>query len=299
MTMIQPQKLAFLGLGVMGAPMTVNLARKGFSVTAWNRTPNSIGVETVQKVGVKVAQTLAEAVENADIILTCLGDVPDVKAVILGENGVIHHAKSNALIIDVSTIGRDAAQEIAQILRSDHLRFLDAPVSGGDIGAKQGTLTTMVGGTEADFQESLPYLQAMGKNIYYCGPSGSGQAVKLCNQVLAALNMVGLCEAIALAQEQNIDPNLMIEVCSTGAAGSWALANLGPKIVADDLNPGFMIKHILKDLRLVQETFKNSDKSFAGVELADRLFKIVQDLDNGKGAEQGTQAMIRAYQDKG
>ena len=299
MTMVQLQKLAFLGLGVMGAPMTVKLAHKGFSVIAWNRTPNSIGIETVEKVGIKVAQTLAEAIKNADIILTCLGDVPDVKAVILGENGVIHQAKPNALIIDFSTIGRDAAQEIGQTLQSNHLRFLDAPVSGGDIGAKQGTLTIMVGGTEADFQESLPYLQAMGKNIYYCGPSGSGQAVKLCNQVLAALNMVGLCEAIALAQEQNIDPNLMIEVCATGAAGSWALANLGPKIVADDLNPGFMIKHILKDLRLVQETFQNSDKSFAGVELADRLFKIVQDLDDGKGAEQGTQAMIRAYQEKG
>ncbi len=173
MTMVQAQQIAFLGLGVMGAPMTANLVRKGFSVTAWNRTPNCVGVETVEKAGAKVVDTLAEAVKNADVILTCLGDVPDLKAVILGENGVIHHAKSNALIIDFSTIGRDTAQEIAQILRSNHLRFLDAPVSGGDIGAKQGTLTIMVGGTEADFQESLPYLQAMGKNIYYCDHRGA------------------------------------------------------------------------------------------------------------------------------
>lgn len=298
MTIVSHQEIAFLGLGVMGAPMTANLARQGFSVTAWNRSSDRPGIEIAQTAGAKIAHTLEDAIANADVILTCLGDVPDVKQVILGENGVIHHAKPNALIVDFSTIGRDAAQEIAQTLQEYHLRFLDAPVSGGDIGAQKGTLTIMVGGSEADFQEIQPYLAAMGKNIYHCGPVGSGQAVKLCNQVLCALHMVGLCEAIALAHEQNIDPNLMIEVCSTGAAGSWALANLGPKIVEDDLNPGFMIKHILKDLRLVQETFKNSDKSFAGVELADQLFKIVQNLDDGKGAEQGTQAMIRAYQSK-
>lgn len=298
MKLIENQELAFLGLGVMGAPMTVNLVRKGFSVNAWNRNQDSFGIKLAQENGAKIVNNLSEAVAKADIILTCLGDVPDVKEVILGKNGIINYTKPNALIVDFSTIGREAAQEIGQILQENNLRFLDAPVSGGDIGAKQGTLTIMVGGLESDFQEIKPYLEAIGKNIYHCGPVGSGQAVKLCNQVLAALHMVGLCEAIALAEEQGIDPNLMIEVCSTGAAGSWALANLGPKIVADDLNPGFMIKHILKDLRLVQETFKNSAKSLAGVQLADQLFKIVQDLDNGKGSEQGTQAMIRAYQEK-
>ncbi len=298
MKLTQNQEITFLGLGVMGAPMAANLARKGFSVTAWNRNQDRFGIKLAQENGAKIVNNLSEAVAKADIILTCLSDVPDVKEVILGNNGIINYTKSNALIVDFSTIGREAAQEISQTLQENNLRFLDAPVSGGDIGANQGTLTIMVGGSESDFQEIKPYLEAIGKKIYHCGPVGSGQAVKLCNQVLAALHMVGLCEAIALAEEQGIDPNLMIEVCSTGAAGSWALANLGPKIVANDLNPGFMIKHILKDLRLVQETFKNSAKSLAGVQLADRLFKIVQDLDNGKGAEQGTQAMIRAYQEK-
>lgn len=290
------QQLAFLGLGVMGGPMTANLARQGFSVTAWNRSSDRPGIEIAQRAGAKIVTTISEAVANADIILTCLGDVPDVQEVLLGENGVIDYAKPNAIIVDFSTIGRDAVQAIAQELNQKSLRFLDAPVSGGDIGAQNGTLTMMVGGATEDFQAVYPYFTKMGKNIYHCGPVGSGQAVKLCNQVLAALNMVGLCEAITLAKAQGIDPNLMIEVCSTGAAGSWALANLAPKIVADDLEPGFMIKHILKDLRLVQETVEDSEPTLAGVQLADQLFKLVRDLDDGKGAEQGTQAMIRAYQ---
>lgn len=291
------QQLAFLGLGVMGGPMTANLARQGFAVTAWNRSSDRPGIEIAQSAGAKIANTIAEAVASADIIFTCLGDVPDVQKVLLGESGVIHYAKPNAIMVDFSTIGRDSVQAIAQELSQKSLRFLDAPVSGGDIGAQNGTLTIMVGGSAEDFQAVYPYLTAMGKNIYHCGPVGSGQAVKLCNQVLAALTMVGLCEAITLAKAQGIDPNLMIEVCSTGAAGSWALANLAPKIVADDLEPGFMIKHILKDLRLVQETVAGSEPTLAGVQLADRLFKLVRDLDNGKGAEQGTQAMIRAYQE--
>jgi 3-hydroxyisobutyrate dehydrogenase len=151
----------------------------------------------------------------------------------------------------------------------------------------------MVGGLESDFNEALPYFQAMGKNITLCGGVGSGQAVKMCNQVLAAVHMVGLCEAIALAQQQGIDPNLMIQVCSTGAAGSWALANLGPKITESDFAPGFMIKHILKDLRIVKEI---DQQNLSGIELADKLFKIAAELENGKGAENGTQGMFKAYQ---
>lgn len=281
----------------MGGYMAANLARGGYSVKAWNRTPNRPGVEVAASAGATVVSSIREAVETADIIFSCVGDVPDVEEVILGTEGVAELAKPRALVIDTSTIGPDAARNIASELKKHNLRFLDAPISGGDIGAKNGTLTIMVGGEPTDFEESKPVLEVLGKTIRLCGSIGSGQAVKLCNQVLAALHMVGLCEAMQLAQQQGIDPNLIVEVCSTGAAGSWALSNLGPKIIESDFRPGFMIKHILKDLRLVQESLQVSGEELPGVEMSDRLFKIVQELDNGMGGEQGTQAMIRAYRD--
>jgi 3-hydroxyisobutyrate dehydrogenase len=296
MVRINP-KVAFLGLGVMGAPMTANLASKGFSVAAWNRTPNRPGISVATDAGATIVSSIREAVESSEIVFTCVGDVPDVEAVILGNEGAANYARPNTLIVDMSTIGSAAARKIGEELQKRHLRFLDAPVSGGDIGAQKGTLTIMVGGDAKDFEECKLLFEAMGKNIRLCGAIGSGQAVKLCNQVLAAVHMVALCEAIALAKKQEIDPNLIVEVCSTGAAGSWALANLGPQIISDHLDPGFMVKHILKDLRLVQEIVEASGETLPGTELAERLFKVVASLDGGKGAEQGTQAMIRAYQD--
>ena len=289
------QQIAFLGLGVMGGPMTANLSRKGYSVKAWNRTPNRPGVEIAAKAGATVVQSLQEAVESADVIFSCVGDVPDVEEVIFGVEGVVQFAKPGALVVDMSTIGSNAARNIDTQLKKHNFRFLDAPISGGDIGAQKGTLTIMVGGEPSDFEECKPLFEAMGKTIRLCGPIGSGQAVKLCNQALCAVHMIALCEAIKMAEQQEIDPNLIIEVCSTGAAGSWALSNLGPKIAQSDFAPGFMIEHILKDLRLVQETIQASGQNFPGVELADRLFKIVKEIDGGKGGEQGTQAMIRAY----
>lgn len=291
------KEVAFLGLGVMGGYMAANLARGGYSVKAWNRTFDRPSVEIALRAGATVLSSIREAVEAADVIFSCVGDVPDVEEVILGSGGVAESAKPHALVIDTSTIGPDAARKIGGELKKHHLRFLDAPISGGDIGAKNGTLTIMVGGEPKDFEESKPLLDVLGKTIRLCGPIGSGQAVKLCNQVLAALHMVGLCEAMQLAQQQGIDPNLVVEVCSTGAAGSWALSNLGPKIIESDFQPGFMIKHILKDLRLVKESIEPSGQELPGLALADRLFKLVKAMDSGMGSEQGTQAMIRAYRE--
>jgi 3-hydroxyisobutyrate dehydrogenase len=289
-------KTAFLGLGVMGGPMSVNLAASGYSVKAWNRTSDRLGVKIASEAGANIVSSIQVAVTDVDIIFTCVGDIPDVEAVILGEKGIINFAKPGAIVIDFSTIGSEAARRISQQLEPAKIQFLDAPVSGGDIGAKNGTLTIMVGGDQNTFETVKPLLETMGKTIRYCGKVGSGQGVKLCNQVLASLNMVGICEALLLAQKQGIDPNLVVEICSTGAAGSWALSNLGLKVAEGDFEPGFMIKHILKDLRIVQETL-NCDPALPGTELADYLFKIVQKLDQGFGENQGTQAMIRAYKE--
>jgi 3-hydroxyisobutyrate dehydrogenase len=291
------QQIAFLGLGLMGGYMAANLAKAGFTVKAWNRTPTRPGVTIAAEAGAEIVPSIQEAVETAAFIFTCVGDVPDVEDVLVGANGVVHFAPQGAIVVDLSTIGPEAARAIAKSLHNQGLRFLDAPISGGDIGAKNATLTIMVGGNNTDFEQCQPYFQAMGKNIHLCGDVGSGQAVKLCNQVLCSLHMVGLSEALLLAQKQGIDPNLIVDVCSTGAAGSWALANLGPKIAADDFDPGFAIKHMAKDLRLVLESAQASHQQLPGVDLATQLFNIVRDLDNGKGREQGTQAMIRAYRE--
>ncbi len=289
------QQIAFLGLGLMGAPMAANLARKGYDVTAWNRTRDRPGIKIATEAGIKVVASIEADVKTAEVVFSCLGDVPDVKEVLLGETGVVNYAQPRTLIVDMSTIGSTAAQEIAKELEKHQLRFMDAPVSGGDIGAINGTLTIMVGGSEADFAQCKPFLEAMGKNITLCGGVGSGQGVKMCNQILAALNMIGICEAMEMAKQQGIDPNLIVEVCGTGAAGSWALSNLGSKIINSDYEPGFAIKHIIKDLRLVQEINHPGGGNLPGTQLSDRLFKKVAAMDNGKGAEQGTQAMIRAY----
>jgi 3-hydroxyisobutyrate dehydrogenase len=289
------KQVAFLGLGLMGGAMAANLARHGYQVKAWNRTNDKPGVIIAAEGGATIVDSISAAVSDAELVFSCVGDVPDVEEVLLGQAGVVKYPQPGTLVVDMSTIGSKAAKKIGQALQQQQLRFMDAPVSGGDIGAKNGTLTIMVGGSETDFAECKPLLETMGKNITLCGEIGSGQGVKMCNQVLASLYMVGLCEAMQLAKQQGIDPNLIVEVCSTGAAGSWALSNLGTKIINNDYDPGFAIKHIVKDLRLVQEINQTSRDNLPGTELADRLFKIVEAMDDGQGREQGTQAMIRAY----
>ncbi len=281
-------KIAFLGLGVMGSFMAANLARSGCKVTGWNRTNNRPSVKIAKDAGVEIVVALEDAVKDADLIFSCLGDIADVSEVFAR---VVATPHQQPLIIDTTTIGSDAAVNMKKLLSNVGIRFLDAPISGGDIGAKNGTLTIMVGGESQDFEQAKPYFEIIGKNIFYCGAAGSGQAVKLCNQILVSGYMVAICEAILLAQKTGIDPNLMIEVCGSGAAGSWALQNLGPKVAAQDFAPGFSIKHMLKDLRIVQSV--GDSQNLIGTELSDRLFKIVSKLADGN--EQGTQAMIRAY----
>lgn len=178
------------------------------------------------------------------------------------------------------------------------MHFLDAPVSGGDIGAQKATLTVMVGGEKSEFEKAKPLFECLGKNIFYCGPTGSGQAVKLCNQILCAVNMVAVTEAIRFAELADVNPELVINVCSTGAGGSWALSNLGPKIVQGDLAPGFKIDDMDKDLRLVAETLPPGSESLPGATLAAGKFQQAKELDGTSGGSQGTQAMIRAYRDR-
>jgi len=294
------QKIAFLGLGVMGSAMAANLVKRGYSLLGWNRTKERPTISTFTSVGGTLAESLEDAVSFADVVFSCLGDVPDVTEVLIGDHGAMHFAKANTLFIDTSTIGSDAAKTIGNALMHDGLRFLDAPVSGGDVGARNGTLTFMVGGNPEDVQECLPLFEAMGSNIKHCGAIGSGQAVKLCNQSLVSVYMLALCETMQIAEKMGVDPQLVVDVCGSGAAGSWALNNLGMKVAKGGYQPGFAIKHMLKDLRLVQEISDRQNLDFSldlpAIALAMQNFYKVSQLDDGQGAEQGTQAMIRAYQ---
>ena len=188
-------QLAFLGMGVMGSAMAKNLWSSGCQIKVWNRSDDSPYIQALRSnCSIEITSSIAQAVKDAEIIFVCVSDVPDVEAVLLSEDGVINHANPESLVVDFSTIGSPAAKNIAGRLASRQIHFLDAPVSGGDIGAQKGTLTIMVGGEQTDFDRCLPYLKIMGENITLCGEVGSGQAVKMCNQVLCSLHMVALCE---------------------------------------------------------------------------------------------------------
>jgi 3-hydroxyisobutyrate dehydrogenase len=284
-------KVAFLGLGIMGGAMARNLSKSVKSVNLWNRTPHDFIKRMAQEIGGEVYDTAAGAVHEVDVVFTCLTGPEDVRNLLWGENGIASHLHPEAIVVDCSTIGPIAAKEIATTLGKSKIGFVDAPVSGGDVGARNGTLTFMVGGDKDNFEKVQPYLKAMGKTIKHCGPVGSGQAVKICNQILCAVNLIGVCEALKLADSLELDPNLVVEVCSNGAGASWSLANLGPKVAARDFEPGFMIKDMLKDLGFVTEV----DPNLEGVKLAVEKFAQSKKILGDDANHKGTQAMAAAY----
>ncbi|HEY9772844.1 MAG TPA: NAD(P)-dependent oxidoreductase [Planktothrix sp.] len=292
MPSVKDLSIAYLGLGIMGGAMAANLAKAGARVSGFNRTAGKPGVEAAAQGGVCIVSKIADTVKEAAIIFTCLGDEHDVLDVLAQE--VCKHAKPGAIVIDTTTIGPEAARRAAAILQSSGIHFLDAPVTGGDIGARQGTLTILVGGDEADFNAAKPALEAVGKRIFHCGPVGAGQAMKLCNQILCAVNMLAVSEALSFADELGISQDLLIQSLSEGAGGSWALANLGTRIARKEFGPGFMLKHMLKDLRLVESSV---DKTLPAAEMAKELFEQAAGLDYPErpADEQGTQAMFRVY----
>jgi 3-hydroxyisobutyrate dehydrogenase len=292
MTSASHEKVAFLGMGIMGAGMAANLAKAGFKVNVWNRTANNAGIEQATKAGCTKFATIAEAIKDCQLIFSCVSDVKDVEEVLTGPHGVLRAANAGAIVIDTSTIGPEAAKKIGSLLAEKQIQFMDAPVSGGDIGAQNGTLTFMVGGSQSNFEMAQVAFKAMGKTIQLCGPIGAGQALKLCNQILCAVNMLAVTESILLAQKFELDPKLIPEVLGTGAGGSWALANLGPRINNADFAPAFMLKHMLKDLRLVHEEIETSNLSLPGMQLATIMFE--QAADNSSDTN-GTQAMILGY----
>jgi 3-hydroxyisobutyrate dehydrogenase len=288
--MTQPT-VAFLGMGIMGRSMAHNLARSHKNVRIWNRTNHDWLKSHATEIGAHLASSLSDAVASSEIIFTCFTGPDDVKSVLFSEGGVATVAPQRAVVVDCSTIGPIAARAIGKELGEHGLNFMDAPVTGGDVGAKNGTLTFMVGGSEENFERCRPFLSAMGKTIKLCGPIGAGQSVKLCNQILCAVNLVAVCESLDLARRLEIDPALVIDVCGGGAGGSWSLSNLGPKVLAEDYAPGFMVKDMLKDLGFV----KSITPELPGLTLSIERFERAK-AQVGKDADRlGTQVMAEAY----
>lgn len=283
------EKIGFIGLGIMGAGMVSNLLKAGFPVTVWNRTPHR--AEPLLQQGATWADSPAEVAKQTDIIMICVSDTPDVQAVILGGNGVIHRAKAGALVIDCSTISPQATREIADQLTAQGIAMLDAPVSGGSEGAKNGTLSIMVGGDEADFARATPIFNAIGKTLTYVGGHGAGQTVKLVNQIVVVVNMLAVSEGLLLAEAGGLDLDKVLSAISGGAAGSWMLSNRGPQVVADDWRPGFTIDLQQKDLRLVLEAGDQLGVPLVGTGLVFQLYRTLQAQGLG---EEGNHALIKA-----
>lgn len=275
----QPQRVAFLGMGLMGTRMSCNLLKAGFAVHAYNRTASK--TRGVVEAGAKAFATPAEACQGVNVVISCVTDSPDVEQILFGEHGAVLGANPGSLFIDMSTISPKVSIDIGQRLESKGLRYIEAPVTGGTIGAQNGTLSILVGGSSQDFLSARSIFEAMGKNITHCGPWGAGQGVKLCNQIMGALNLLGVCEAMSLARGLQIDPKILVEALSGGAATSWALQNLGPKICAADWSPGFMVDTQQKDMRLVAQAAENTKVSLPGAALVTQLWRSSQVYGDG------------------
>jgi len=239
--------------------------------------------------GAQWADTAALAAKNAQYVFICVTDTPDVQQVICGPSGVLSVARPGMIVIDHSTISPSATKEMAAALAAKGAALLDAPVSGGDIGAKKGTLSIMVGGDAAAFAKVQPLLQHLGTTITHCGPSGTGQLTKLVNQVLVSVTNLAVCEALVFARKNGLDPEKTLAAVGGGAAGSWQLNNLGPKMLAGDFRPGFMVNLQQKDLRLVLEAAENAKISLSATHLVHQLFATAQTSGHGKD---GTQALF-------
>jgi len=281
------KKIGFIGLGVMGMSMCKNLLKAGYSITVWNRTASKM--KEPVSMGATSADSPKEVAQKSDVVIIMVGDSPDVEEVVLGPSGVLEGAEPGLVVIDMSSISPIATQRITETLEKKGVKMLDAPVSGGDIGAREATLSIMVGGPKEVYEKCLPIFEAVGKQITYMGETGSGQAAKLCNQVICALHIQAVCEGLILGTKLGLDLERLLQVVTAGYANSRILSHLGPKMVNRDFEPGFRMLHQLKDL-------KNALNTAASLDLPLPCTSLVYQLFRGVGAmgldEKGTQASI-------
>ncbi|MCY3774640.1 MAG: NAD(P)-dependent oxidoreductase [Candidatus Aminicenantes bacterium] len=289
--MANKPSVGFIGLGIMGLPMAGHILKSGYPLTVYNRTRSKTG--SLEAAGAVVAASPREVAANSRMIITMVSDSPDVEAVVAGPEGVLEGIRPGSVVMDMSTISPQVERELDEQLRSKGCALVDAPVSGGDVGAQNATLAIMAGGDREAFERAVPIFETMGKTITYCGPVGSGQLTKLCNQILVAVTLMGVSEALVFAGKNGLDQGVMIEAVKGGAAGSWQLSNLAPRVVNRDFAPGFMVDLIQKDLRLVMESGAAAQAALPASSLVNQLFRTSQA--RGEGLE-GTQALVKVLE---
>lgn len=284
----QESVIGFIGTGIMGESMAGHLLAAGFKVNVYNRTRSR--ADLLVSKGAVWQETPKAVAEQSDVIITMLGYPSDVEEVYLGASGLLQHARPNSLLIDMTTSSPSLAKRIELDARNRGLAALDAPVSGGDIGAKEARLSIMVGGSEEAFEAVLPLFQLMGKNIVHQGAAGAGQFTKMCNQIAIASNMIGVSEALAYASRAGLEPSKVLKSIEAGAAGSWSLSNLGPRIINGDFAPGFYVKHFMKDIKIAIESADELGLPLPGLALARSLYEQVIALGEENS---GTQALYK------
>ncbi|MEE9199631.1 MAG: NAD(P)-dependent oxidoreductase [Dehalococcoidia bacterium] len=289
--MADKERVGFVGLGIMGKPMAANIIKAGFPVTVYNRTRSK--AEELGGEGAKVAGSPKEVAQQSDITITMVSDSPDVEEVIMGAEGVIQGVREDAAVIDMSTISPQVTQELADALSQKGAHMLDAPVSGGSWGAVQGTLSIMVGGEKDTFDRCLPVFEAMGQRIIYTGGHGMGQVTKLVNQIIVGGTLAAVCEGLLFGAKAGIDLNPVFEAVTGGAAASWQLQNLGARVLKRDFAPGFMVKLMHKDLRLITEAAREMQLPLPLTSLIHQFYHVLQREGHG---EEGTQAYIKVME---
>jgi 3-hydroxyisobutyrate dehydrogenase len=289
---VNRMQVAWVGIGVMGASLAGHLLRAGHAVRVHTRTRSK--AEPLLEAGATWADSPAEAAEGVDAAFAMVGFPEEVEAVFLGERGFLRAKRAPKIVVDMGTSPPALARRIAEAAAAQGAGALDAPVSGGDVGARNATLSIMVGGAEADFARARPLFEVMGKIIVHQGPAGAGQLCKMVNQILVANSMVGACEAMVAAKAAGLDAERVLQSVSGGAAGSWTLQNLVPRMLRGDWNPGFFASHLAKDLRIAREQTRADGENLPGLELSERLFHGLEAIGHGK---LGTQALLKAWDD--
>jgi 2-hydroxy-3-oxopropionate reductase len=271
--------IGFIGLGVMGRPMAEHLVRAGHQVTVHNRSPEP--VRALEAVGAKAGASAAEVAAGADVVITMVPDSPDVEAVLLGEDGVLSTARRGLLLIDMSTIRPDTARLVAERAQASGVRFLDAPVSGGEVGAVEATLSIMVGGSAEDFEDALPVLASLGRTVIHVGPVGSGQTVKAANQLIVAGVIELVSEAIVLLEAHGVDMEPAIKVLAGGLAGNQILERKAANMLARRFEPGFRIDLHHKDMQIIQAAARDAGVAIPVTALVAQMLVALRSLDRG------------------
>ncbi|OXM14567.1 NAD(P)-dependent oxidoreductase [Paenibacillus herberti] len=284
------ENIGFIGTGVMGKSMVKNLIKAGYKLHVYSRTKSK--ADELLEAGAVWHDTPAQLASEVDAVITMVGYPADVEEIYLGEHGVIGSAKAGTYFIDMTTSSPSLAKRLEQEAKVKQCHCLDAPVSGGDVGAREAKLSIMVGGEQEVFAAVMPIFEALGTNIVYQGAAGAGQHTKMCNQIAIASNMIGVCEALIYAKKAGLDPTTVLKSIESGAAGSWSLSNLGPRIIAGNFDPGFFVKHFIKDMGIALQSAAEMGMETHGLKLAKSLYDQLVELGEG---DSGTQVLYKIY----